>query len=54
MAGLWNRRSLDMLTKFITSSVPLGRTRGQHVSQDVAQSYTQPSTFCDVVRRSTM
>ena len=36
---LWNRRSLDLLTKFITSSVPLGRTRGTHVSQDVAESY---------------
>ena len=36
----WNRRSLDLLTRHITSSPPLGRTRGEHVSYAVAQSYT--------------
>ena len=36
----WNRRSNELLTKFITTSPPLSRTRGEHVSQDVAQSYS--------------
>ena len=37
---MWNRRSLDLLTRFIVTSPPLGATRGTSVSQDVAQSYT--------------
>ena len=36
----WNRRSLDMLTRFITSSTPIGRTRQGRVSHDVAKSYS--------------
>lgn len=36
----WNRRSLDLLRKFICSAPPKGRTRGEHVSLDVASSYT--------------
>ena len=37
----WNRRSLDMFTKFITSSTPIGAARGEHVSQASAKSYSQ-------------
>ena len=35
----WNRRSLDLFARHIVTSPPLGRTRGEHVSQDVADSY---------------
>ena len=35
----WNRRSLDLFARHILTSPPLGRTRGEHVSQDVADSY---------------
>ena len=34
---MWNRRSLDLLTRFIVTSPPLGATRGASVSQAVAQ-----------------
>jgi hypothetical protein len=37
----WNRRSLDLFTKFITSSAPIGAARGEHVSQATAKSYSQ-------------
>ena len=37
----WNRRSLDLFTKFITSSAPIGAARGAHVSQATAKSYSQ-------------
>ena len=36
---VYNRVSLDMLGEFIRTSPPLGKTRGAHVSADVAQSY---------------
>ena len=36
---VYNRVSLDMLSEFIRTSPPLGKTRGEHVSADVAQSY---------------
>ena len=41
----WNRRSLDLLTRHITSSPPLGRTRGEHVSHAVAHAKTQLTPF---------
>ena len=35
----WNRRTLDLLAHHICTSTPLQRTRGEHVSVDVARSY---------------
>ena len=35
----WNRRSLDLFTRFIVESPPLGRARGAHVCWSVAASY---------------
>ena len=36
----WNRRTLDLLEAHIVSSPPLGRTKGEHTSIDVARSYS--------------
>lgn len=36
---VYNRITLDMLGEFIRTSPPLGKTKGEHVSADVAQSY---------------
>ena len=36
---IWNRRTLDLLAHHISTSAPLRRTRGEHVSVDVARSY---------------
>jgi hypothetical protein len=40
-AKRWNRRSLDLLTKYITSSQPIGMARGESVSHASAKSYSQ-------------
>jgi hypothetical protein len=36
----WNRRSIDMFTRFITTSAPIGRTKLGRVTQGVASSYS--------------
>ena len=36
---VYNRITLDMLGEFIRTSPPLGKTKGERVSADVAQSY---------------
>jgi hypothetical protein len=38
---MWNRRTLDLLTKYITSSAPIGVSRGDHVTHATAKSYSQ-------------
>jgi hypothetical protein len=35
----WNRRTIDLFTQHIITSAPIGRTRGEHVSVDVARTY---------------
>jgi len=36
---VWNRRTLDLLDRFIQTSPSMGRSRGEHVSTDVRRSY---------------
>ena len=41
VAKMWNRRTLDLLTKYITTAAPIGVARGEHVSHATAKSYSQ-------------
>lgn len=36
---IWNRRTIDLFIQHIVTSAPLRRTRGEHVSIDVARTY---------------